>query len=58
MFKKVDLNLLRVLVVLTQERHMGKTAERLMVTQPAVSKSLKNLENISKMSCSLRLNEG
>ncbi|PCD90171.1 hypothetical protein C9980_05065 [Vibrio mediterranei] len=43
MFKKVDLNLLRVLVVLTQERHMGKTAERLMVTQPAVSKSLKKL---------------
>ena len=41
----LDLNLLRVLIVLGEECHMGRAAERLFVTQPAVSQSLKRLRH-------------
>lgn len=40
---KVDLNLLIVLDVLLRERSVGRTAERLNLTSPAVSHSLKRL---------------
>lgn len=39
----LDLNLLRVFTVLFQEKNMRRASERLNVTQPAVSQSLKKL---------------
>ena len=39
----LDLNLLRYLVVLVQEKSVSRTAERLHVTQPAVSAAIKRL---------------
>ncbi|WP_141346415.1 LysR family transcriptional regulator [Vibrio inusitatus] len=39
----LDLNLLRVFTVLFQEKNMRRASERLNVTQPAVSQSLKRL---------------
>lgn len=44
-FNKLDLNLLRLFVVLYQERNMRKAAERLYVSQPAISQSLSKLRN-------------
>ncbi|ANO34382.1 hypothetical protein BCU83_04760 [Vibrio breoganii] len=41
----LDLNLLRVFVVLFQEKNTRRAAERLHVTQPAVSQSLKKLRH-------------
>lgn len=40
---KLDLNLLRYLVVLVQERSVSRTANKMLVTQPAVSAALKRL---------------
>lgn len=39
----LDLNLLRYMVVLVQEKSVSKTANKMMVTQPAVSAALKRL---------------
>lgn len=39
----LDLNLLRYLVVLVQERSVSRTANKMLVTQPAVSAALKRL---------------
>jgi DNA-binding transcriptional LysR family regulator len=44
-FATLDLNLLRTLSVLTQERNTRRAAERLFVTQPAVSQALKKLRH-------------
>ena len=41
--KDQDLNLLRILAVLLEERHISRTAARLHVTQPAISRSLTRL---------------
>ncbi len=41
----LDLNLLRYLVVLVQEKSVSRTADRLRVTQPAVSAAIKRLRN-------------
>ncbi|MGY3572502.1 LysR family transcriptional regulator [Vibrio paucivorans] len=43
LYDNLDLNLLRVFFVLFQEKNTRKAAERLFVTQPAVSKSLTKL---------------
>ena len=43
LFMSLDLNLLKILIVLSQELNMRLAAERLHVTQPAVSQSLKKL---------------
>lgn len=43
LFQKLDLNLLRTFRVLLQERNARKTAERLFVTQPAISQALQKL---------------
>lgn len=45
LFSNLDLNLLRLFVVLYQERNMRKAAERLYVSQPAISQSLSKLRN-------------
>lgn len=45
-FSKLDLNLLKTLQVLAQEQHMGRAAERLFVTQPAVSQALGRLRAV------------
>ena len=42
----IDLNLLRVLVVVLQERSMTRAAERLRITQPAVSFAIRRLREI------------
>ncbi len=44
-FASLDLNLLRTLTVLTQERNTRRAADRLFVTQPAVSQALKKLRH-------------
>ncbi|WP_194757188.1 LysR family transcriptional regulator [Aliidiomarina indica] len=41
--RKLDLNLLIVLDVLLQERHVSRTAEKLNMSQPAVSRALTKL---------------
>ena len=43
LFATLDLNLLKTLSVLAQENNMRRAAERLFVTQPAVSQALKKL---------------
>jgi DNA-binding transcriptional LysR family regulator len=42
-FNKVDLNLLIALQVLMEERNVSRAAERLFITQPAMSKTLTRL---------------
>ena len=42
-FNKVDLNLLIALQVLMEERNVSRAAERLFITQPAMSKTLSRL---------------
>ncbi|WP_083399919.1 LysR family transcriptional regulator [Vibrio barjaei] len=44
-FANLDLNLLRVFKVLYEEKNMRKAAERLYVSQPAVSQSLQKLRH-------------
>lgn len=44
-FQQLDLNLLRVFKVLYEELHTGRTAERLHVAQPSISRSLKRLRD-------------
>ena len=44
--RNLDLNLLRALSVLLEERNVSRTAERLHVTQPTVSGMLSRLRNI------------
>ncbi|MDH6023748.1 LysR family transcriptional regulator [Vibrio splendidus] len=45
LFSNLDLNLLRTFIILHQERNMRKAAERLFVSQPAVSKALQRLRD-------------
>ena len=42
-FRHLDLNLLKVFDALMAERNLTRTAERLAMTQPAVSHALKRL---------------
>lgn len=44
-FDSLDLNLLRTLSILVQERNMRRASERMFVTQPAVSQALKKLRH-------------
>jgi DNA-binding transcriptional LysR family regulator len=44
-FRTLDLNLLRVFDVVMAERNLTRAAERLSLTQPAISNSLKRLRN-------------
>ncbi len=43
---RIDLNLLVALQVLMQERNVTRAAERLFVTQPAMSKTLNRLRKL------------
>src|SRR3982750_1578293 len=43
-FRTLDLNLLRVFDVVMAERNLTRAAERLSLTQPAVSNALKRLK--------------
>lgn len=45
LYSTLDLNLLKILIVLYQEQNMRKASERLFVSQPAVSQSLKKLRH-------------
>ena len=42
-FRQLDLNLLRVFDVVMEERHVTRAAERLAMTQPAVSNAMRRL---------------
>lgn len=44
--RNVQLRHLRCLVAVAQERHLARAAERLSLSQPAVSKTLSELEAI------------
>jgi len=44
--RRIDLNLLVVLDALLQERHVSRAAERLAMTQPAVSHALRRLRQL------------
>ncbi|WP_117235326.1 LysR family transcriptional regulator [Vibrio maerlii] len=45
LFFSLDLNLLRTLLVLSQEKNMRKASQRLFVSQPAISQALQKLRN-------------
>ncbi len=57
-FTRIDLNLLRVLDVLLLERSVTRTAERLSVTQQAVSNSLRKLRAELKDPLLVRVGHG
>ncbi|GMQ45587.1 LysR family transcriptional regulator [Vibrio sp. 10N] len=46
LFNQLDLNLLKTFRILLQERNTRKAAERLYVTQPAVSQALQKLRSV------------
>lgn len=46
LFSRLDLNLLKTFRILLQERNTRKAAERLYVTQPAVSQALQKLRTV------------
>ncbi|MEH6453202.1 MAG: LysR family transcriptional regulator, partial [Psychromonas sp.] len=52
--KNTDLNLIPIFVAIYEERSLSKSAERLGITQPAVSKALKRLRDIYNDSLFLR----
>jgi len=45
LYTRLDLNLLKIFLVLSQELNMRKASERLFVSQPAISQSLTKLRN-------------
>ena len=45
LFSTLDLNLLRTFLIVHQEKNTRKAAERLFVTQPAVSQALQKLRH-------------
>lgn len=57
-FDKLDLNLLRVFDVVMQERSLTKAAERLNVTQPAVSNAIRRLKDALKDDLFVRAGQG
>jgi DNA-binding transcriptional LysR family regulator len=44
--RQADLNLLIVFAVLAEERHVSRAAERLLLSQPAVSRALQRLRDM------------
>lgn len=56
--KNTDLNLIPIFVAIYEERSLSKSASRLNITQPAVSKALKRLRDIYNDSLFLRDNSG
>ncbi|MDG1905167.1 MAG: LysR family transcriptional regulator [Arenicella sp.] len=55
---RIDLNLLVALQVLIQERNVTRAAERLFVTQPAMSKTLNRLRNLLEDDLFIRSSHG
>lgn len=45
LFERLDLNLLKTFLVLSQELNMRKASQRLFVSQPAISQALQKLRN-------------
>ncbi|WP_348254561.1 LysR family transcriptional regulator [Vibrio parahaemolyticus] len=58
MQKTIDLNLIHTFLVVTDTRSYTKAAAQLGVTQPAISASIKRLEEASKKSYLLKMVEG
>lgn len=57
-FDKLDLNLLRVFDVVMQERSLTRAAERLSLTQPAVSNAIRRLKDSLKDDLFVRAGQG
>lgn len=57
-FDHLDLNLLRVFDVVMQERSLTKAAERLFLTQPAVSNAIRRLKDALKDDLFVRVGHG
>ncbi|CZF79645.1 putative HTH-type transcriptional regulator YbdO [Grimontia celer] len=57
-FNTIDLNLLRIFLVVFQEKNTRKAAERLFVTQPAVSQNLKKLRHFFNDELFIKVPEG
>ncbi len=57
-FRTLDLNLLRVFDVVMAERNLTRTAERLSITQPAVSNALKRLKESVGEDLLIRISTG
>ena len=55
---RIDLNLLVALQVLIQEKNVTRAAERLFVTQPAMSKTLNRLRNLLEDELFIRSSHG
>ncbi|MCZ8485085.1 LysR family transcriptional regulator [Vibrio lentus] len=51
-FKRLDLNLLKVLKVLIKVKNTRKASELLFTSQPSISRSLQKLRDYLMMSCS------
>ncbi|ENZ0707828.1 LysR family transcriptional regulator [Vibrio parahaemolyticus] len=58
MQKTIDLNLIHTFLVVTDTLSYTKAAAQLGVTQPAISASIKRLEEASKKSYLLKMVEG
>ena len=55
---ELNLNLYRIFYVVAQSRTIIEASQKLNISQPAVSKSIKNLENILNISLFYRKKEG
>jgi DNA-binding transcriptional LysR family regulator len=56
--RQADLNLLIVFVVFAEERNVSRAAERLLLSQPAVSRALQRLRNMFHDNLFVRTAEG
>lgn len=54
----MTINELEILVVLAEERNMRKAAERLFISQPALSQRLQSIEKSWKQKCFIRSQKG
>lgn len=54
----VNLELYKIFVTVANEPNITKTSEKLNLTQPAVTKHIKNLENILQVKLLIRSNHG
>lgn len=54
----VNLELYKIFVIVAKEQNITKASEKLNLTQPAVTKHMKNLENLLKTKLFIRSNHG
>ena len=54
----VDLELYRIFTIVANEKNITKASEKLNISQPAVTKHIKNLENALELRLFNRTNHG